>query len=265
MFFGLPESVYRVAPGVNVSSLKPLAESAKKYRYAQDNRKPATAAMVFGTVVHTICLEPDRVENMVVTRPEKWTDWRTNAAKEWRAAQTALVVTDTEFAEMKLAAQAVKEHPKAAWILERAQKEVSIFKRHDRTGMLLKARLDLPFEDLDGNTAVADIKKVQSIQKNLFAKDVTSRLLHMQGAFYADIIGASDFYFVAVEESEPNEVAIFRLGNHSLAAGRALYEALLDRLLKCSQENRWPGATEDSDEIPEIEALAWAIKSEEIL
>lgn len=265
IFFDLPESVYRAATGVNVSSLKPLAESAKKYRWAQDHPMKATPAMIFGSVVHAICLEEHRVASMVVTRPEQWKDWRTDAAKAWRDEQSALVVTTDELAEMHAAAKAVKEHPKAAWILDNAKKEVSVFKRHARTGLLLKARLDLPFEDLAGNTAVADIKKVQSIQRQLFAKDLTSRLLHMQGAFYADIIGASSFYFIAVEEAEPNDVAIYKLGARSMQEGRDLYEALLDRLHHCRSSNHWPGATEESDEIEEIEALPWGTKAADLV
>lgn len=264
IFFDLPESVYRAATGVNVSSLKPLAESPKKYRWAQDHPTKPTPAMIYGSVVHAICLEPNRVDSMVVTRPEQWKDWRTDAAKAWRDAQTALVVTSEELEAMHAAAKAVKEHPKAGWILDNAKNEVSVFKRHARTGLLLKARLDLPFEDLAGNTAVADIKKVQSIQRQLFAKDLTARLLHMQGAFYANIIGASSFYFIAVEEAEPNEVALYKLGDRSMQEGRDLYEALLDRLLLCRSSNHWPGATDESDEIEEIEALPWAAKASDL-
>lgn len=254
---GLTENLYRAYPAVNVSSLKPLIESPRKYRWAKDHPKAITAAMIFGTCVHAILLEPDRLANLVVTRPEQWADWRTKAAKEWRDGQTALVASAEELEEMRACADSVQADPKAGWILSHAQREVAVFRRHERTGLLLKARLDLPFLDLEERIAVADIKKVQSVQPSLFAKAVGNFYYHLQGAFYVDMIGASDFYFIAVEEEAPNEVRLFKLSRESLQRGRTLYESLLDRLAQCLSDGRWPGASEDSDEVPEIEEPAW--------
>ncbi len=253
---GLREDLYRAYPAVNVSSLKPMADSPRKYRYEQDNPKPRTKAMDFGVIVHGLCLTPEEVPGLWVKKA--FPDFRTNAAKAWRDAQTLIILDDEDLAEMTACADSIQADPKAAWILEKAQKEVAVFRIHERTGLMLKARLDLPFLDLENRTAVADIKKVQSVKPSLFSKAIGERLYHMQGAFYADIIGASSFYFIGVEEAAPNEVDIFRQSDASLARGRALYETLLDRLVKCTRENRWPGISEDSETVREIEEPSWA-------
>lgn len=261
IFLSLPEPIYRQAPGENVSRLKPLAKSPKAYKYALENPKERTPAMVFGTIVHAFILEPERAPDLIFTRPPEFKDWRTNASKEWRAEREAegkVVCGDDEFQMMQDCARAVKEDPKAAWILQRAEKEVAVFKRHERTGLLLKGRLDLPFMDLQGNTAIADIKKVSSVKPALFSKVIGEHLYHMQAAFYCDLLGATSFYFIGVEEHPPHEVNIFKLSQASLQRGRELYEALLDRLVKCQEKDHWPGVSEDSNAIDEIEEPAWA-------
>lgn len=261
MWFGLPESIYRAAPGENVSALKPLHESPLKYRYAQDHPKERTAAMAFGTIVHGLTLTPDEVPGLWVKKAFK--DFRTNEAKAWRDKQTLIILSDEDLAEMTAAADALKAEPNVAWILNRAEKEVAIFRRHERTGLLLKARLDLPFMDHQDKIAVADIKKVQSVKKSLFAKDIGARLAHMQGAFYADIIGASSFYFIAIEEAAPNEVAIYKQTAASLDRGRRLYEKLLDTLVECRLRNEWPSRFATLTGIEEIEEPMWAQKENE--
>lgn len=265
IFLNLPESVYRSAPGENFSRLKPMAQSPKKYLYELNNPKPRTAAMVFGTVVHAMLLEPDKLSDLIVTRPEQWDSYRTKEAKAWRDSQTAMVVTDDELADMRDCAAAVKADPKAAWILQAAEKEVSVFKRHEGTGLLLKGRLDLPFTDLQGNTAIADIKKVTSVKRGLMRKAIGDRLIHVQGAFYCNLLGASSFYIIAVEEAPPHEVDIFEVPKVSLQRGREWYESMLARLVRCKAENRWPGVSEDSDTIQEIEEPEWCRMKEEAL
>jgi hypothetical protein len=263
IFLGLPHQVYRKASGVNFSSLKYMAESPRKYLWALQNPKEQTAAMIFGSIVHALLLEPDTVSSLVVTRPPQWDSWRTNAAKEWRDQQTALVATDEEFAQIQAAAEAVKTDPKAAWILQRAEKEVGIFRKHEATGFLLKGRLDLPFIDLNGNTAVCDIKKVQSVKRGLFSKAVGDRLMHAQLAFYLDLIGANGGgYILAVEEEEPHETRLFKFTDASIARGRAMYEAWLTKLAWCIKNDRYPGIDEDSAEVAEIEEPIWIQREE---
>jgi hypothetical protein len=263
IFLGLPHQVYRKASGVNFSSLKYMAESPKKYRWALDNPKEQTAAMIFGSCVHALLLEPDTVSSLVVTRPPQWDSWRTNAAKEWRDRQTALVATEEEFAQMTATAQAVKADPKGAWILQRAEKEVGVFRKHEATGLLLKGRLDLPFIDLNGNTAVCDIKKVQSVTRDGMSRAIGNGLYHAQLAFYLDLIGAKGGgYIQAVEEEEPHETRLFKLSDASIERGRAMYESWLTKLAWCIENDRYPGIDEDSAEVAEISEPMWLQREE---
>ncbi len=268
VFLNLPERIYRDAPGENISALKTLAESAKKYQWALTHPTTSTPAMIAGTVIHFLTLQPTRPESeCFLMRPPQWKDWRTKESQAWRDEQLLPVIDDATLGSAKAAANAIFSHPRAAWMLERCQTEISIFRKHARTGLLLKGRIDIAFQDLENKTAIADLKKVQSVKLPLFERAIGERLYHAQAAFYTDLIGASSFYFIAVEESAPNEVDIFEMepdGEGSLAEGRRLYEALLDRLAKCRKENRWPGIGEGSATIRRVKAPRFAYTADTI-
>lgn len=57
--FHLNEQTYRNAPGVSQSVLKPLMKSAAHCQQAMDEERRPTKAMLTGTAMHTLLLEPD--------------------------------------------------------------------------------------------------------------------------------------------------------------------------------------------------------------
>lgn len=262
MILGLREDLYRKFPASNFSALKEIHDSARKYKWALSHPKKRTAEMAFGSIVHGLTLTPDEVPGMWVKKA--YPDFKTKVAQQWRDAQTLIILDDEDLAAMTACSDSIKADPKAAWILERAEKEVAVFRRHDRTGILLKARLDLPFMDLENRLAVADIKKTTSIRRGLFAKAIGDRLMNAQLAFYRNIIGASGGgYIIAVEQAEPNDVRVFKLTDRSLERGEALYEHWLTKLVECTATDRWPTADEDSETVTEIEEPVWAQREAE--
>ncbi len=263
IFLNVPMATYRSAPGENFSKLKHIHESPKKYLWNLQNPMEQTADMIFGSVVHALILEKHAVESLVVLRPSEFDSWRTKESRKWRDQQSALVVTEAEIALMKAASDALQADPKCAWILQRAQKEVACFRRHERTGLLLKGRLDLPFNDLNNLTAVCDIKKVQSVKRDDMSRTIGQRLYHVQLALYIDLIGATGgCYIAAVESDEPHETRLFKLKDASIERGRIIYETWLDKLTWCLKNDRWPGLDEDSEEVCEIEEPIWVQRQE---
>lgn len=259
---GLREDLYRDYPAHNISALKAFAESPLRYHYEQQHPKKRTAAMGFGSIVHGLCLTPDAVSGMWVKKA--YPDYRTKAAQEWRDAQTLIILSDEDLAEMTACAEAVLAHPRGGWIIEASQsKECAIFRRHEKTGLLLKARVDLPFLDERGERALGDIKKVQSIRPGLLSRDIGERAIHTQMAFYCMMDGASSAYLIAVEEAAPNDVRVVKIRDEALIRGTKLYEHWLDTLAKCLASNQWPGADAGGDLILELEEPVWAQRQTE--
>lgn len=268
----LVESLYRDADGENVSALKLMADSPKDYRYGKDHPTDATPDMILGTVIHFLVLQPQRPESeCFVVSP--YPDFRKKEAQEWRDSQTMPILTKDTLESARETARAITEHPRIAWILERdkdgklirAQTEVSAFRLHERTGMLLKGRADIVFTDEENRTVLADLKKAQSVKPSMFAKAIGDRLYNVSSAFYCDLFGASSHYLIPAKVGPPADADIFRLSDSSMERGRKTYEALLDRVAKCARENRYPGVSEDSEVIREIEEPTWSQRQQEEL
>jgi hypothetical protein len=256
VFHNLPEDIYRQAPGVNISNLKLMGRSPAHYhaRVTGPKQEP-TPAMIFGTLLHRACLEPEKLAGSFVVKPEDM-DFRSKAGKEWRDAQTAPIIDRGQATALTEAAAKVLAHPRASAVLAGAQKEVSVFKRRSLTSdLLLKGRLDGVTVDEQGLTTIADIKTTDDASPDAFARAIAQWGYAQQAAFYMDLVGASYFLFIAVEKAAPYEVAVYCLDEESIALGRERNNRHLDLLELCLKTNEWAGY---SQEIETITLPRWA-------
>lgn len=238
-FFGLPEPVYRSAPGVNISALKDAITPAH-YLAVRDAEQPATPtpAQVFGSAFHAFALEG---RTAFVTRPDGL-NFTTKEGKAWRDAQTLPILTAEESAAIQSMRLSLDKHPIAAAILRSGgQAEVSAFKRH-ASGLLLKGRADFITQDQQDRTTIADVKTCGfgDASPAAFAKCVAGYQYHRQAAFYLDLFGASFFVFLVVEKVPPFAVNVFHLDVESIAQGRAENEAALAMIAQAEARSDWP-------------------------
>jgi hypothetical protein len=254
IFHGLSEGAYRCAPGVNISSLKAMGKSPAHYLAAIKTRKEPTPAMVFGSLLHLAALEPQRLSGSFVVRPAGMT-FQTKEGKEWKAKQRVPIITEEEHGALLSCRDSVLSHPAAQQILAAADKEVSVFKRHRRTGLLLKGRLDAVANATDGETWVADVKTCEDAGEGGFCRSIAAFGYAQQAAYYLDLLGASHFVFIAVEKAAPWACAVYELDRDSIEKGRAQNEANLDRLEECLSTEKWPAY---SGEIQTISLPRWA-------
>ena len=109
-------------------------------------------------------------------------------------------------------------------------------------GVQCKGRIDAIADD-----RIVDLKTTRDLQ--IFVRrDAAQMLYHGQLAWYLDgaiAAGACSpdaaAYVVAVETTDPYDVACFRLGEQSLDAGRALWRRLLDEWVTCRDAGVWLG------------------------
>ena len=255
IFFDLAEDVYRAAPGVNISALKKMSMSPAHYRAGIEEEKPEpTPAQVFGTMLHRAALEPWRLAESFALKPEA-IDYRTKDGKAWREAQTLPVLDAKQFKAVNGCADSVASHPIAQSILLNAKKEVSVFKRHEPTGLLLKGRMDILATDTEGNTVIADVKTTQEASPAGFPREMAKWGYDQQAAFYTDLMGASFFMFLAVEKEAPYAVGLYNLDAESIQIGREKNERNLAKLKLCQDLNDWPAYPQ---EITTISLPRWA-------
>ena len=238
--FDMPEEEYRKAPGVNVSRLKRMLLSPAHYNYVEPEDE-RNAALIVGTLVHRAKLEPHKLAYVV--RPAQWDSWRTKDSQAWRDAQTLPVVTPDEEQDVLRCVEALEKVELLNELAARGNTEVTCFRIHERTGLLMKGRADLVATDDVGNTWILDIKTVleEGASPDAFSRKIADLNYHMQAAFYADLFETNRFIFVAVEKKGFNGVGIYQLDEEDIELGRRTNNALLQKLKRCHNENLWPG------------------------
>jgi hypothetical protein len=148
----IPNEFYHSLPGISGSNLTLLAESNKHLDNKHLFNLGESPALVFGTLLHTLVLEPDTVENRYAVMPKFETKVVTGISIE---QATKNFYTDNadriiiESASM-IKAERMARNVRAICgdIIDKGVKERSLFA--DLDGVLCKCRLDIDLED-DGD------------------------------------------------------------------------------------------------------------------
>ena len=242
VFVGLPESVYRAAPGVNVSPLHYSEDSMATYKWVIDNPAPPTPAMQFGTILHAAIYEPDKVPRLFVTKPLEFKDFKTKAAQEWRDAQTLPVLTPEDVETLEMMVRSFNAIPENRDLMARCLREVSAFKIHPETGLLLKGRADL-WDREAPNRDVYDSKKLGGMRATMrnCSIRITEMNYHQQAAHYSYLFGAASFGWMFHTDTPPYEVGQFYASETMLIAGHDKNERAYRNIADCRKTGVWPG------------------------
>lgn len=293
-----PDPDYRKAAGVSQSQMTELLRSPAHFRarYGPD-AKPfhATPAMLVGTAVHALVLEPEVFERQFCSRAdyqgeptiaelqEKLTDDGVAFKKTAKKSEllqlaypegvpsdrrTALSAEDWE--TVNGVGQALRSHDiTGAWFDDsqadyRKHNEVSIY-AHGPHEHLLKARLDRLQGDGD-RLLILDLKTTDSAEPSSFARKMVGLSYDLQAAWYQRLGQEAfpdrpvEFLFVAVERKPPYAVQVYQADESVIASGLRKMDRALSRYRDCLALNYWPAYE------PTIRSLAmpgWATMPEE--
>jgi hypothetical protein len=201
-----------------------------------------------------------------VVRPSCWNDWRTGAAREWRAEQIKAgltIITDGELEAITGMARSLGAHPLVkSGILDGAVERSLIFK-DEKTGVWLKSRPD----NIPASSGLfADLKTADSVSDDSLERSLASYGYHMQ----AGLVGmASDallgrpmeeFAFVWVEKAPPHCVRVTVLTGADIERGRMQLRRSIDQFAECVATGEWPGPGGTRRDAEYLTLPAWAVK-----
>lgn len=237
----MPSADYHAHPAVSKSVLDKLARSPLHARaYLDGTRDEPTAAMNFGTALHTAVLEPRRfADEYHVFEGER----RTKAGKEayeLLLATGATILSRADFDAVLAMELSIRQHPVAGQLLQDKDgiAEPSVFWQHPTTGLECKCRPDWW---LQGGGIVVDLKTTEDASPAGFARSIAQYRYHVQAAHYMTGTQAKMFFFVAVEKKAPYAVAVYELDADALQTGHKLRERDLDQYASCVEFGTWPG------------------------
>ena len=245
--------------------LKKMQTSPKHLRYHETHPSPVSEAMVVGDAAHAAILQPDRYEKDYTTVPIWYREddlsvplhRNSNAYKakyaEWFAGhQDSVIITESQDADIKRWAEAIKGHEEANAILHEGKGlvEQSLLWKDEETGLWLKARLDRITKHkwpVGVRTTIVDLKTARRIVQHEWEYDLTKYGYDIQAEFYrmgaAEVAGDADrvFCFVVVKKDEEMDVVVYVPDDDALFTAAGQIREWLNKYAECKENGYWPG------------------------
>ena len=255
---------YHAIKALSNSSLSVLKRSPTEFYRRFVTEDPAermkgqeSEAMLLGSAVHMLALEPERfdaeyvvLDGPINTRTEKPYGRDTRAFTEWLSVEmlrhTRKILIREELADSLAIAKAFQGHPVIAAIMaSRAEKlfesEYAMEYETLDSKVDLKCKIDFvcPTERI-----IVDLKTTSDPSPYAWSWSAEDFGYHRQAAIYSDAMEAKygepfRFLFGVVRSKEPYEAAVYELDAESISRGRSEYEALIGEYVDRKAKNDW--------------------------
>jgi hypothetical protein len=239
-----------------------LSASGAKVLLGKRAPAPDSDALMFGRLVHTVILEPHKLDTYAVLNPavvgvkaDGSPAENPTATKAWKDAvlkakrDGLTVIGPATLAKAQAMAAAVQKHPEAARLLAAAtDHEISAYAEHP-SGARVRARFDLV-----GPGFIADIKTCRDADPENFGWIVHALMYHVSAANYIDIARANghpvDRFDLICVEKDPTpggdyRVAVLELHPDAIDRGRELMALACDRWLQLGKRIDLPSYGDD--------------------
>lgn len=259
IYHDVPNMRYHRGPGTSKSDLDRIARSPAHFKVQKDHPRPQTPAMLMGSALHKLVLEPETFPEEYA--PDPFPGSQAKAAKEARAELKAQGMELIHTAPVNSAywdrddwrrihdmRDALEDHPIASALLSHGISEPSAYWIDKPTGLLCKCRPDRL--DADAHQVCIDIKTTGDASYSQFARSVHRFRYNVSAAFYTDGLIACDinikhYVFIVVERDPPYGVNCFVLDDRATEHGRILYRRNLATVAECMDADEWPGYPKD--------------------
>ena len=218
----LTQAEYRAIEALGSTDIKTILENP--YLFKNKVRKEPTDNLILGSLIHTIILEPNKLESEYLILPEL--NLRTNADKAIKAELEAEAKASNKTlvkAEIYNQAEAVSKSflnsPLSSLLRGETKAEASFFGEID--GVKVKARPDLIIPD---KKLIIDFKTTSTSNGGSadgFAKMAANFSYYIQASLYLEVTGYEAFYFIVLETTEPYMTGCYKLDSEALEFGKS--------------------------------------------
>jgi hypothetical protein len=265
-FWLMRDRDYRQVESISAHGLMDVERSVLHYL---KKKKETSPAMFFGTLSHTMILEPQTFSQKFVIQPK--IDRRTNAGKiAWNklvaGAGDRTIVSVDDYECVTSMSEVLRtttfEHQES---FQSALKEVSGFILVD--GIKMRCRMDA-YDPV--NNIVWEYKTTQDASPDKFKNNAASFKYHMQGACYAWLtklihtrhnvqIEMPRFLILAQETEAPFDFCVYQYDDAAMQIG---YERIQKALLRWSEFIKNPSEPQGYNKITNnLDLPAWAYYS----
>ncbi len=227
------------------SDLKWFARSPAHFKEACSPRREPTRDMRVGTIGHHIVLGPHRTRPLIKYGGDarKGKEWATFLAEHEGRGE---IVTQAEWDDGDIMAQAVLADPQAAKLLAGCRREVAL----SWTDAGVECATD-GIDFVEGSTGlyIGDLKFTNSSEPAQFSRHAIRQWWHAQMVWQqrgarANNIQADDLYLIGCESTPPYVVTVLHLAGEELELGARSLGRWLERLVLCREAKFFPGYTQ---------------------
>ncbi|EXS25297.1 hypothetical protein J658_0043 [Acinetobacter baumannii 573719] len=256
---------YHASPEFSSSQLKDILRSAAHFysnNILKENERESKKHLDFGTLAHTLFLEPEQFENEFVVGPKF--DRRTKEGKAeaaaWEAANQGKIIIDQEMLD---GATRIAENLRTLSSYEIMQNnpgmaEASIFFTDPIYGLNLRVRPDyhiIPCDEFP-NGLLLDVKTTTDARQFKFSKscadfgyDISAAMYREGFQQYYKTEEKPEFFFLVGESSAPFNVKQYRASSLFLSIGEERYNKAKELLAEPLITNEWKGYSTDLEDI----------------
>jgi hypothetical protein len=238
---------------LHFTTLKQMARSPAHLKAAVETGWQPTRAMNLGTLIHALVLGGDFVVYEGSRRGKAWEAFEAEHGGSF-------IVTRKEYDEAQRAADAVREHPLAAPLLEGRKEWAWSTKMYGRK---CAGRIDV------AGRHTVDLKSTNDAEPGRFSRACLRMGYAAQLAWYQDARIAlgedpGEAFIIGVESKAPFAVTVLRVTPRALLEGRKMTRLWLERLAACEAADEWPGYVQSVVDLDITEDAGLIIDGEEV-
>ena len=195
----LTQQEYRAIEALGSTDIKTLLENP--YLFKNGVRKEPTDNLILGSVIHTLILEPQKLESEYIIMPEL--NLRTNDGKAQKAefeaeakATNKTLVKSEIYNQAEAVAKSFLKSSLSSFLRGEVKAEASFFGEID--GVKVKARPDLILPE---QKIIIDFKTTSQVgggSADGFAKMAANFAYYIQASLYLEITKYKQFYFIVI-------------------------------------------------------------------
>jgi hypothetical protein len=239
--YNLPFAEYRAINALNASAIKAGRTSMKHMRNAIQSGQEATSAMAKGTLIHSLLLDPDFWQNIVINDDSRNSKAYKLLADECEV-QGETILKSEQSDELKAIEASVHANKDAHDLLARCKYEVTATWERGGLGMC-KARFDAIADD---GSYFIDIKTCSDISPRSVGSQFVNMGYDIQYGWYAfgaEVINGKrpKVYQINIETSAPHDVTVDEVYDESCVEGLRKAVEIATKYRECEQTGVFNG------------------------
>jgi len=226
---------------LSYSALKAFKRSPRHLLEYWKGEIKETPALLFGSLYHTIALEPEKFNSKFkifdeLLRPEKGKTMASKENKSWKFScdkwaedHNVKLITKEQYDKAMDMVAELERNPKSKELL-RADGN----KFEQRFNWVANKEECTGIKDIDNPYFIAELKSAVSAYPTEFHHQISKLGYWMQGGmyvdgtYYNDPSEHKDFYIIAQEKEEPYLVSVHRLSKDAISRGISEYKSLIN-------------------------------------